>query len=280
MKKYFSIIIIILMTVGIGCNYAHPHEYTDREDVSPAHKNELDPMTMEDWIQTRADTSRALDRALTEIPMEIDAFHARYPEASKSQWPYLTYGQLWEGPYAPIGRLSLREMPRMFEYILEGPSALSGFLSDSFRYFVSRANPDVLTVDDQETRSELIKRYAHGAYVMPIYRFLQNARTIDQRLDELMDGSQDGERIYQATYESGVGALPYYYDKIIINQDSRLLKYAHLVIPCWLKYENPSRVVDESTDEEVVREALSRCGQDVQGVLDTIKKYESIIIQE
>ena len=253
------------------------HEYIYIEDVSQPRDKEFSATTMEDWINTRSDTSRALDRAMIKIPTAIAEFHEKYPEASKSQWPYLTYGTLWEGPYGQIAQVSLSEMPLMFEYILEDIPMYSEILSDSFRYFVSRANPDTLRVDDKETRSEIIKRYSNASNIMPIYRFLQTAISVDQLLDELIDGRQNEESIYRTTFENGIGALPYYYDKIINNNDYRLLKYAHLVIPCWLKYEDPSQVIDETTDEEVVLKALSRCEQDVQGVLMTIEKYRSIV---
>ncbi len=71
---------------------------------------------------------------MIKIPLEIAAFHEKYPTASKSQWPYLTHGTLWESPYGQIARLNLTEMPLMFEYILDGIPLYSAFLSDSFRY--------------------------------------------------------------------------------------------------------------------------------------------------
>ena len=77
-------------------------------------------------------------------------------------------------------------------------------------------------------------------------------------------------------YRCTVHSCPIHSD-ILIDKDRRLLKYAHLVIPCWLKYEDPSQVIDEATDEEVVLKVLSRCEQDVQGVLMTIEKYRGIV---
>jgi hypothetical protein len=233
---------ILICTVFMGC------KNRSGEPVSPTENATF--YSRIDWVNDHKNTTDFVEMALIKYHQAIESYVNAHPEAGlRSDW-----GIDYNGEISILTDLGVAGLPGLLREVnANSPFRVPVIFAIEEICRTDIGNPGHFSEDEITAWNSAFDGKLSGAknIVADIVEAIKS------------DSSVGDEEINDQLCEVGIFALPYFYDEVVNNSNTSLLKYADKILPI-KKLEEFNIGSTDQKDYGIIHEALVSCSYDIE----------------